>query len=95
MPRRAELGSSFSSPRFKPASRRSTRNPTTAAGHATQAVGNAQNQFNQTKASAAKGGGKKVLIFASIGGVTLISLIIALIVYLLGDDDRKWRSGCK
>jgi len=57
--------------------------------HATQAVGNAQNQFNQTKASAAKGGGKKVLIFASIGGVTLISLIIALIVYLLGDDDKK------
>ena len=57
--------------------------------HATQAVGNAQNQFNQTKVSSAKGGGKKVLIFASIGGVTLISLVVILIVYLLGDDDDK------
>jgi hypothetical protein len=57
--------------------------------HATQAVGNAQNQFNQTKVSLAKGSGKKVLIFASIGGVTLISLVVILILYLLGDDDDK------
>ena len=56
---------------------------------ATQAVGNAQNQLNQTKASSAKGGGKKVLIFASIGGVTLISLVVILIVYLLGDDGEE------
>ena len=56
---------------------------------ATQAVGNAQKQFNQTKASSAKGGGKKVLIFASIGGVTLISLVVILIVYLLGDDGEE------
>ncbi|MBT3667088.1 MAG: DUF4836 family protein [Opitutae bacterium] len=58
-------------------------------GHATQAAGNAQNQFNQTKASSAKGGGKKVLIFASIGAVTLISLVVVLIVYLLGDDEEN------
>jgi hypothetical protein len=57
--------------------------------HATQAIGNAQNQFNQTKTSSTKGDSKKNLIFASIGGVTLISLIIALIVYLLGDDDEN------
>jgi hypothetical protein len=58
-------------------------------GRATQAAGNAQNQFNQTKASTAKGGGKKVLIFASIGALTLISLIVGLIVYLLGDDEEN------
>jgi len=58
-------------------------------GRATQAAGNAQNQLNQTKASTAKGGGKKVLIFASIGAVTLISLVIVLIVYLLGDDEEN------
>lgn len=57
--------------------------------HAKQTASNTQNQFNQTKASTAKGSGKKVLIFASIGAVTLISLVVVLIVYLLGDDEEN------
>ena len=57
--------------------------------HAKQTASNTQNQFNQTKASTAKGNGKKVLIFASIGAVTLISLVVVLIVYLLGDDEEN------
>ncbi len=57
--------------------------------HANQGVANTQNQLNQTQASSAKGSGKKVLIFASIGAVTLISLVVVLIFYLLGDDEEN------
>ena len=57
--------------------------------HANQGVVNTQNQLNQTQASSAKGSGKKVLIFASIGAVTLISLVVVLIFYLLGDDEEN------
>ena len=57
--------------------------------HSTQSAGNAQNKFNQTKDSSSRGGGKKVLIFASIGAVTLIGLIVVLVVYLFDGSEEN------
>ena len=57
--------------------------------HTKEAVGNTQKQFNQSKASTANGGTKKIIIWGSVGAVSLIAIIAGIIVLLSGDDEEN------